>query len=263
MPLGKSAALVNNTAMRPVIIHYHIYKNAGTSVDACLQQNFGDRWAAFESEDNSILQVEDLEKFIQSNPDINAISSHTAQIALPKLQNILPIPIIFFRHPIDRIRSVYDFERADKNNKAPFAKFAQTGNFEDYYIWRLTSFTPWQVANFQSFKFKDFFEPIPPMEAFRFRENCMRALKALEYVGLVENFDHSMSRFAMIIKQSFPDFVYTPQHENATNGREAELNARLNRFRKEIGPKLYLNLQNLNAVDLECYESLKGFGLES
>ena len=242
--------------MRPIVIHYHIYKNAGTSVDACLQDNFGEKWAAFESEDNRILQAQALEAFIQDNPELQAISSHTAQICLPKLPDVHVIPIIFLRHPIDRIRSVYEFERNDVTGEGLHLKYAQTGNFEDYYIWRMTSFTPWQITNFQSFKFKDFFEPIAPVESVRFRANCVKALEALDFVGVVEDFDQSMKTFETQIQSWFPEFGYDPQHKNAADARKNELNARLNDFRQDIGAKLYLNLLNLNCVDFECYNHL-------
>lgn len=248
--------------MRPVVIHYHIYKNAGTSVDECLRANFGDRWSALESDDNSLLQVDALQEFIVANPDVDAISSHTAQIVLPKLPDVIPIPIVFLRHPIDRIRSVYDFERADRTSLAPSARYAQTGNFEDYYIWRLTSFTPWQITNFQSFKFKDFFEPIAPMESFRFRENCIKAIDNLGHVGLVEHFDRSMKIFENRIRVYFPEFTYRFLHKNGAATREKSLEMRLNRFRNEIGPKLYLNLVNLNSVDLECVRGAQSSLLE-
>jgi len=29
---------------RTILIHYHLFKNAGTSLDAVLKENFGDKW---------------------------------------------------------------------------------------------------------------------------------------------------------------------------------------------------------------------------
>lgn len=242
--------------MRPVVIHYHIYKNAGTSVDACLRANFGDKFAQFESEDNRILMAEDLDAFLLENPEVKAVSSHTAQVVLPKNPDIIPIPIVFFRHPIDRIRSVYDFESREKDGTGLHHKYAQTGSFEDYYIWRITSFTPWQISNFQAFKFKDFFHNIAPKDSHLFRENCWQALQSLPNIGLVEDFDRSMEVFAAAIREHFSEFVYASTHKNVSIDRKESLDARLNAFRAKIGPKLYLNILNLNTVDLECYNNV-------
>ena len=38
------------TKPRPIIIHYHLFKNAGTSLDRTLRQNFGVTWATIEHE---------------------------------------------------------------------------------------------------------------------------------------------------------------------------------------------------------------------
>src|SRR3546814_17353081 len=45
------------------------------------------------------------------NPEAVAFSSHTAELPPPVLPGIRVIPLIFIRHPIDRIASVYSFER--------------------------------------------------------------------------------------------------------------------------------------------------------
>ena len=29
---------------RTIILHYHLFKNAGTSIDSILQENFGEQW---------------------------------------------------------------------------------------------------------------------------------------------------------------------------------------------------------------------------
>jgi hypothetical protein len=33
-----------STAQRKVVIHYHLFKNAGTSVDRMLKEIYGERW---------------------------------------------------------------------------------------------------------------------------------------------------------------------------------------------------------------------------
>ena len=73
--------------MRPVILHYHYFKNAGTSVDAVLSQNFGDDWvtAEFEGMNNH----EAVANWIRSHPGAQAFSSHTAQFPLPVVEGVL------------------------------------------------------------------------------------------------------------------------------------------------------------------------------
>ena len=55
--------------MRNVVIHYHIFKNAGSSIDKILLDNYGSAWAPFEgSAPTSLLSVRDLAEFVFSRP---------------------------------------------------------------------------------------------------------------------------------------------------------------------------------------------------
>ncbi len=59
---------------RTIILHYHLFKNAGTSVDAILQRNFPGRWVTREfpiaGENNTAL----VEDWIRETPDAIAYS---------------------------------------------------------------------------------------------------------------------------------------------------------------------------------------------
>src|SRR5438105_4054957 len=98
-------------AGRRVLVHHHIFKNAGVSFDHLLQQSFGARWATLEgSHAGDIVGADELEAFLLENPEILAVSSHQARL-MPRPHAILDIyPIVFIRDPIDRAESVYLFE---------------------------------------------------------------------------------------------------------------------------------------------------------
>ena len=95
---------------RKVIIHYHIFKNAGTSIDRMLKESFSERWANYDKpEPTSKISPAELEEFILDNPDLMAVSSHHAVPPLPD-KHLEVYPIILLRHPIDRAYSAYLFE---------------------------------------------------------------------------------------------------------------------------------------------------------
>ena len=74
MPGEKTLAVPQT---RFVIIHYHILKNGGTTIESILQREFGDRFATLHGKtDDSILDGKDLTKFLRLNKYISAISSH-------------------------------------------------------------------------------------------------------------------------------------------------------------------------------------------
>jgi hypothetical protein len=66
------------TNLRPIIVHHHIFKNAGTSIDFSLKKYFGGKWSALEGEHaRHIVTEKILLEFIQNNPGVSAISSHS------------------------------------------------------------------------------------------------------------------------------------------------------------------------------------------
>ena len=48
-----------------VVIHYHIYKNAGSSVDAMLRASFGDGWQAFEGLTRAPKTAEEIRRLVE------------------------------------------------------------------------------------------------------------------------------------------------------------------------------------------------------
>ena len=171
-------------ADRSVIIHYHLFKNAGSSVDAILRHNFGDGWVEIEGPDGKKLTSEMMADYITANPDKVAISSHTAEICLPKIDNVNIIPIFFFRHPIDRIQSAYEFERI-QDSDSPGSRAAKEGDFSHYMLWRVSTPMMSQIVNFHAVRLKDFNRFTTMREAHLFRRRAVQTLRQLPVVGLV------------------------------------------------------------------------------
>src|SRR5689334_21902410 len=92
-------------ATRGVIIHYHLFKNAGTSIDAVLRRHFGEGWASHEYPPRS--GGEAAREFLVANRHIAALSSHTLLLPPPEIPDVEIIPVIFIRHPLDRMKSAY------------------------------------------------------------------------------------------------------------------------------------------------------------
>lgn len=64
--------------MRPVILHYHLFKNAGTSIDACLEQSFGHLWRNIDSPLGHTICAQQISDYLHSSPELKALSSHDA-----------------------------------------------------------------------------------------------------------------------------------------------------------------------------------------
>jgi hypothetical protein len=118
------------------VAHFHIFKNAGTSIDRALKKHFGDRWGTFEgTHAHDIRKNEELLEYFAKNPDIEAVSSHLCR---PSLKSTTVLPIVFIRHPLERAKSVYEFTKVDDTQ--PFRQ-STTSSFSNYLEWALSKET--------------------------------------------------------------------------------------------------------------------------
>lgn len=102
--------------MRTVICHYHIYKNSGTSFDRILTRNFGEGHLCFDGPFPYFsINQQELLKVIQRNPSVVAFSSHQITLPVPTALDINVLPVVFVRHPLLRVQSIYHFKRAEKD----------------------------------------------------------------------------------------------------------------------------------------------------
>src|SRR5690606_24093891 len=123
---------------RVVILHYHLFKNAGTSVDRILEYNFPGRWvtAEFKRKPGPLGNSDLVAKWIVDNPEAVAFSTHTAWGPIPEKPGVRLISVLFLRDPIERIRSAYRFERQQQADTFG-ARLAKEHDFEGYVRARL------------------------------------------------------------------------------------------------------------------------------
>ena len=111
---------------RTIICHYHIFKTAGTSFERVLRNNFGQRHLSFDGpKTSSMITQTELIKVINTHPNVASISSHQITLPAPVSDQFLALPVVFVRHPILRIRSVFLHENrnASERLKSPMEGF--------------------------------------------------------------------------------------------------------------------------------------------
>ncbi len=244
--------------MRTIIVHYHIFKNAGSSVDSLLQTAFGNRWASLEGPTpTSLLRPDDLAAFINDRPEIVAVSSHLLRPPAPPDVRVLPVVLI--RHPLDRALSVYSHLRRHHDG-AETGTVAQQTSFPQFVLWCLNNKTlgGMVIANYQvihlspaSFRNGHIYNAIAT-------ENDLQ--HAIDYLsddacfGTVDLFDAAMNKLrkrAATLHLYIPTSVIT---ENATPGRLENLDERLRVARGLLGPELNQRYINENELDYRLYE---------
>lgn len=236
---------------RTVVVHYHIFKNAGTSVDELLRANFGARWVAREfpysakRHSNSDL----VAKFLEHHSEVVAMSSHTARPPLPQLAGATVFPVLFLRHPIDRLGSVYAFQR--RRCDMPATSLAKQEDFAGYLRNQLSR--PRQARNLQTFILAGF----APLEIENERERALWALENLPFIGLVEAYEASISQLVSLLRKQFPRFRIVRARRNVAPSRPRTLDQRLARIRHQLGADLYTEICLANEVDLEIFAIIR------
>ena len=238
------------SAQRAVVLHYHLFKNAGSSVDEILRQNFPGCWIQHEFHDPPRRRAEALATFVQENPQASAISSHSALLPVPQIENVTVFPILFIRHPIDRLRSAYAFERTQAADTLG-ARLAKLHNFGGYVRELLKLPNHRQVRNFQTYRLSHNGRWHKRPELVR----ALRALRKLPFVGLVEEFEKSMRQLESLLQPLFPGFRAELVHKNVT-ACGTSLAERLTWIRESLGDALYEEIRTANSDDLALHTAV-------
>lgn len=232
--------------MRPVIVHYHLFKNAGTSLDRALKDAFGERWIELEGQDKRDLKPTELAEFLMSNQSVQALSSHTALLPPPTIPDTTVVAAVFIRHPLDRLRSAYDFERIQNADTLGALKAKET-DLAGYIKWRLSRPDDHSARNFQTFRVAGGRDDL---------EGALRMLAEVPFVGLVEEFDRSVARLQETLAPHFPGVRLRAYRANVS-ADERTLEERLALLRERIGDQLYERLEESNRYDLALWEAVR------
>jgi hypothetical protein len=162
---------------RQVLIHAHMFKNAGTTFDWSLQRNF--REAFIDHRDDASMRkgADFLGPYLQRERTLHALSSHWITFPLPEPDHIDIHLVLFFRDPIERIRSVYNFERRQQPADTPGAKKAKELGFVEYVEWRMQSAPGPAIRNFHTrYCSGDYFGDVQATILVRASKICMHPL---------------------------------------------------------------------------------------
>ncbi len=249
--------------MRHVICHYHIYKNSGTSFDEILRANFGDRHVSFDGPyPYFTIGQPELAKIIQRHPKGKSFSSHQISLPPPCSLDFTAHPVVFIRHPLLRIYSVYKYKR-EENDETQTSINAQSMEFSEWCQHNLRHIQEIvQVSNVQTRMLGGGYGNISLM---RRRDRRMeydlvqarRNIAAVELLGRTEHFEQDVSRFQEILERVGIEFdpSYASAHNVTSSDLSLSLEERLSRIAADLGDDLYHQLLAANDQDLAIYNA--------
>lgn len=235
---------------RTILIHCHMFKNAGTTFDWSLQRNFGELFLDHRDDEPMRNQKGYLYDYLQKHKDIVSLSSHHIQLPLPVVEDINFLPAFLLRHPIDRVGSVYEFER-QQDADTPGAINAKKLSFNEYIAWRMQLNVGATIRNYQVRYCAGAFNKVS-LDNNEFTTAC-QTLNRSPLLGLVEKYDESMVLFEEVLRRYFNDIdlAYVPQ--NTGKRRRLGIDKRIEAVLSNLDAPIKESLLSQNKLDIELY----------
>ena len=206
-------------ANREVILHCHLFKNAGTTLDWALKRSFKRGFYDHRGDESMRRDgVRYLDSFLDSHSSIVALSSHHMPFQPEYSESYWWL--VLLREPIQRVRSVYEFETKQLPISSLGSEMAKKLNFSDYIKWRMQDDVPAVIKNFQCRYLINMADPAMGLDDDAlWRAHSRMSLNNVLF-GTVEKFDETMVLFEESLKHHFPkiDLSYVKQNV----GRESK-----------------------------------------
>jgi hypothetical protein len=275
---------------RSVIVHYHTFKNSGTSFDELLTANYQDAHLCFDGPfPYTLFNQQELLKVIRRNPNKIAFSSHSIRLPVPTDLEHNAIAALFVRHPILRIRSVYGFEIrsagvAEKIKgalKKTVYGTTDTSQLTKSLVDGNPSFDQWVthlrndktmnlnaglLSNSQTHMFCGVFGSVGLAKTFladdpnSFRmsdlDQAKRNLLTVPLLARTEAYEDDVKRFPSILSEYGIEFSYKDLPAANVTHQEVRqpIKQRLEQIRKDLSPDNWTWMNKANQQDLELYE---------
>jgi len=241
--------------MRTVITHGHIFKNAGSTLDWTLKRLFSDSFC--DHRDDIPMRRGGaiyLAGFLNDNSHIQAISSHH-MCDSREIPDINIIPINLLRHPIERVRSVYNFEKRQQSD-SPGAVAAKKYNFKDYVLWRMEPNVNRTIKNYQSFYLASRHMAAPHLKVDeQILSEALDYLASVFCVGVVDRYDESMVVFEEYIKTWVPEVDFSYIRQNSSETDVMSLSEGVQSVISDLAENASLLMEE-NAGDLSLYQKV-------
>jgi hypothetical protein len=236
---------------RTVILHAHIFKNAGTSVDNILKHNYGKQFVDHRESDKLVEGKQAfLEDYFRQNSKIVAFASHHLPLPLHTIPGLDYCIIMMLRHPIIRVGSVYRFEHTQRVNN-PSVKAAKRYDFADYVRWHLDQGYKTFCNYFIRYCTSAVNEPLTDELRLNY---ALEQSKHFSVLGVVERFAESMTVLQKNLAANGLDFQVIQSRKNVTDQSSEHQGDKLARIEQALGESLYATILEHNKEDLLFYQ---------
>jgi len=237
---------------RAVLVHYHLFKNGGTSIERLLRDAFGEGWASWDRpEPGASIAGADMQAWIEAHPRIRAVSSHQLVPPLPR-GDFAVVPIVFLREPMLRVRSAWRFEWQKQlgldEPKGSLAEYIES----KFVHARVSVIANFHVSRLANVDYEDA-RAVPGRDDEELVAAACRFVDTLPFVGLVDRFAESLALLGAASRERFPDLEVREYRENVLESGGGTIEERIGRLRVDLGDELFGELERRNALDRRLY----------
>jgi len=236
---------------RYVIVHYHIFKNGGSTIEFILQRMFRERFARLHGRGTeAALDAADLRGFLRKYPEVAAVSSHHLRYPKPALRDSIIFDCCFLRHPLQRIRSIYTYLRKLESTDAlcQLARRLTAPAFARHLIDQL----PHLISNVQVIQLSRagrFTRPASQQDL----DRATAILQDMAIPGVVEMFDESLVAAEYFLQPAFPAIGCEYIAQNVTREPHVGVADPESELAEYWGAGVQEDLVRLNEFDFELH----------
>lgn len=240
---------------RIILVHHHIFKNAGTSFNFALKNAFLEQFCEFDLPDGEVVTGNILAQYLIDHSNLVALSGHHIALDIFKTNEFKILSSILIRKPLDRILSIYRFERAQEA-QTEGALMAKKLNFKEFVSWRLDT-TPQVFCNYQTLycSRQGHTKNDYMVTSEDFNLACHNLDKCFA-VGTVEEYDKFLLFMQYEARKYFKDKFFENTHLNISSKNKSSKKSVSTKdiLVDKLGEDLVYKLIELNQSDEKLYE---------
>lgn len=245
----ETSLVIEEHASFSVMVHYHIMKNAGSTISELLRREFSGAFAEVHGPfAGSMISAAELLAFIKQHPEIRAISSHHVRFPVPKEDRLHFAYCCFIRHPLDRLHSLYNFFRTTEESSV-VGQLAQQYDASLFFSEMIDRF-PNYVSNVQTsyLACSGFFLHPPDRDDLR---AAIRVMQECSLPGVVHRVDESLAAAEYFLNPLYPGIRLHYSAHNVRREMDLSLRERERELREVCGRAVYERLRILNQLDMQ------------
>lgn len=243
--------ILGGAPTRFVVVHYHVFKNGGSTLESILEREFSGQFASLHGPTaDSAVDARNLADFLREHPEVRAVTSHHLCYPKPEMANVVIFDCCFLRHPLERVHSIYTYLRKTASVDA-LGQLAQRSNPAEF-IRELIDRWPHLVSDVQTHRLANggaFTRPAHEGDL----ERATRVVQDMAIPGVLGMFDESLAAAEYFLKPAFPGIRLEYMLKNASQPIERVSEWKETDWVHLWGASAYEEIKRLNQFDLELY----------